>query len=365
MATAAFGLAMLAKPQVASLPGIALALGIAIGPQAVAVPGAVVRVASLVPWLAVVATLSVVSRSQQPGEAGGVPVAWWQRPIIAGDALVHYAGKLVYPVDPAVDYGRASDTVLADPANVWPALAAWLVAGVVIAWPRRSPLRLPAIVWIMGLAPTLGFIPFVHQGLSTVADRYAYVAMLGPAIACASLWDAAIPRPAAAAIRAAVIAAVGIAGAVAAAQAGVWSSSETLFRQSLRVNPASFFARLNLGNALVGAGRIQEAIPVLRSAVAAGGEYTVKYKAHASLAQALHRLGDRPAAAEEYRRAIAFTPDWAHLHNDYGVLLAEQGNLCAAAARFREARRLGLDTAEVRRNLAAAEAGCGRPAAVR
>ena len=85
----------------------------------------------------------------------------------------------------------------------------------------------------------------------------------------------------------------------------------------------------------------------------------MKYKPHAALAQALHRLGEREEAEKAYQRAISLAPEWAHLRNDYGALLAESGRFCEAVHCFREARRLGLDTPEVRRNLAAAETRCG------
>jgi Tfp pilus assembly protein PilF len=139
----------------------------------------------------------------------------------------------------------------------------------------------------------------------------------------------------------------------------VWRNSQTLFQQCLQVNPNSFFARLNLGNALVEAGRLHDAVPILRSAIAASGEYKVKYKPHASLARTLHQLGEREEAEQAYERAILLAPGWAHLRNDYGVLLAESGRFCEAAHCFREARRLGLDTPEVRQNLVAAETRCG------
>jgi len=38
-------------------------------------------------------------------------------------------------------------------------------------------------VWIAWLLPVLGLVPFVFQRISTVADRYAYLALLGPALA--------------------------------------------------------------------------------------------------------------------------------------------------------------------------------------
>ena len=51
----------------------------------------------------------------------------------------------------------------------------------------RAGARLVAAVGVSvaGLLPVLGFIPFGFQHYSTVADRYMYTAMLGPALALA------------------------------------------------------------------------------------------------------------------------------------------------------------------------------------
>ncbi len=63
-------------------------------------------------------------------------------------------------------------------------LAAWL-------WYQRT--RVPwlvstAGVFVAGLLPVLGLVPFAFQAYSTVADRYVYIAMLGPALALAWGW---------------------------------------------------------------------------------------------------------------------------------------------------------------------------------
>ena len=45
----------------------------------------------------------------------------------------------------------------------------------------------PALLFLAGVAPVLGVVPFVFQNMSTVADRFVYVAMLGPALWLAQL----------------------------------------------------------------------------------------------------------------------------------------------------------------------------------
>jgi protein O-mannosyl-transferase len=299
-----FFLSLLAKPQAVSLPLIMLVLGGAKANRVDRNPAFRNWCLFVVPWMVVVIAIAIVSRSLQPGEAVAEPIRLWQRPVVAGDALAHHAEKLFVPWNLAVDYGRGPDVILADKRSLWVAGSAWLVVGLCMAWPRLEFARVPMGVWVAGLLPTLGFMPFLHQGISTVADRYAYLAMLGPAIAYAAAWNAAAHRPWRPCLRAILLAGLVLAGAVARGQVPVWRNSQTLFQQCLKVNPNSFAARLNLGTALVEAGKLHDAVPVLRSAIAASGEYKVKYKPHAALAQALHRLGERQEAEKAYQRAI-------------------------------------------------------------
>ena len=56
---------------------------------------------------------------------------------------------------------------------IWRKKARWLVAAVGVYW--------------LAVLPVLGLVPFDFQSLSTVADHYLYLAMLGPAIAAAFL----------------------------------------------------------------------------------------------------------------------------------------------------------------------------------
>src|SRR2546427_6732167 len=55
-------------------------------------------------------------------------------------------------------------------------------------WRKRWTLLLASLaVFIVGVLPVSGLIPFDFQRVSTVADRYLYLSMLGPAMAAASL----------------------------------------------------------------------------------------------------------------------------------------------------------------------------------
>jgi hypothetical protein len=163
----------------------------------------------------------------------------WARPFIAGDALAFYLGKLAWPVGLCADYGRTPEEVL---GHAWGYLT-WLAPAVlgVLVWrgrARRPMLLAAAALFSLGLLPVLGFVPFIFQQFSTVADRYAYLALLGPAVALA-WWLSTQRRPAAGVATSAVLAALGF---LSAFQTLHWYNNGTFWTHTIRHNPRSWLA---------------------------------------------------------------------------------------------------------------------------
>lgn len=72
------------------------------------------------------------------------------------------------------------------------------------------------------------------------------------------------------------------------------------------------------------------------------------------LSAALHAQGRLDKAAAAYARAIALSPEYAELRDNFGALLVQQGRLEEAEAQFREGIRLDPGTARTYANLAQA-----------
>jgi Flp pilus assembly protein TadD len=149
------------------------------------------------------------------------------------------------------------------------------------------------MLFVIALAPTMGLKPFVFQWLSTVADRYAYLAMLGPAIAVAMLADEYRARPAVAWICATVL--ILLAGR-SLVQGGVWRDRSTLMCHALLVNPDSPLAHNHVGDELF-------------------------------------RYGDIPDAEKHFVRAVELAPTYLSARDNLAVTLLRQG-------RHREALQL-------------------------
>src|SRR5207248_2861838 len=85
---------------------------------------------------------------------------------------------------------------------------------------------------------------------------YIYLSMLGPALGLAwILARSRAPKPA----WAAAALALTLLGARSRVQAGIWRDTGTLFGRIVSLNPDSGVAHLNLGNFLMGQGKLEEA----------------------------------------------------------------------------------------------------------
>jgi tetratricopeptide (TPR) repeat protein len=293
--------AMLCKPSAAALPLVALAIDRIV----FRTPWRRALVVTTV-WGAVVLPLVLVTHATQAVPVAGQS-AWWQRPFIAGHALAFYLFKTVVPIDLCVDYGWTPTAVM---SQAWGYLA-WIVPAALLWVGYRRRLRRPmtwlgALLFVSFLLPTLGLVPFAYQAYSTVADRYAYLALLGVGLVAADLVERV--KAEAAAMRAAV-AALGALAMLTFVQSRHWRSGSDLLRHTIDVNPAAGFAYNNLGDIELGNGDLAAA----RADYQAGLEREpTLVKARINLAEVQTALGqpvDAERAIDEALRAPAKTPD--------------------------------------------------------
>ena len=246
----------------------------------------------------VLATASV----QNAEDFGYDPWPLWSRPLIALDALYWYMLKTLVPIGLCAEYGRSPEWLIGKTA-FW---VTWILPTSITfvsvwCWDRRKPtLPLLVVVMFIGfLLPMLGFMPFVYQGISTVADRYAYLAITAWALAVTG-WMVASDQ----AWRKGVVALLLIVYAVLTfRQSGFWQNTETLYARTLKINPHSWLTLYDQG------------------------------------AIALRR--DQLALAESVlRESIALNPRYADTQSNLGATLANQGRIDDAIAVWRKALEL-------------------------
>ncbi|HZZ43633.1 MAG TPA: tetratricopeptide repeat protein [Tepidisphaeraceae bacterium] len=270
----------------------------------------------------------------------------WSRPLVAADALAFYMGKLVWPVGLAFDYGHTPEWVIGSGVLYW----TWVfpVSAGVVLWVgrRRWPVVVGAgAVFVIGLLPVLGLMPFKYQSYSTTADHYLYPAMLGVAMAAAWVvrrWPGRVMTGAVAVLT------VGMALG-SAHQAGYWENDITLNRRRLEVNPKNYLAHYNLGIALEFEARAMkseqvqdEAIGHFREAIRLKPDVVL---ARSSLASILLARGKVTEGEELLKEAVRYgemlpaeeRKSAAPAHYLLGLMLERQGRLGEAAAEYRRA----------------------------
>ena len=227
-----FAFALLSKATVCVTPAI-VALLLLIAP----VKNRRRAILWLWPWCAMVLPLVWWTRNAQTDAALLTWSPLWARPLVALDAIAFYFGKLFWPLNLAVDYGRTPRWVI-DHRSAW---VLWplpiLIAAAAIVWRRWRRGWIGIAIFVVALLPVLGFVPFEYQAFSTVADRYAYLPMLGASVLVAGLLNRATMK------RGGVVAIVVIftLAIVAFVQTGVWASSEALFQHAVDVQPRAGF----------------------------------------------------------------------------------------------------------------------------
>ena len=233
--------AMLCKPAAAVLPVVAIAIDrIILGtPWRRAIVASSILAACTVPFALITSSVQAVATS------GGSQ--WWQRPFIAGDALTFYLFKIFVPINLCVDYGRTPRLVM---SHAWVYLAWAVPFGLLVLcyrYRQRRPIAwLGMLMFVAFLLPTLGLVPFAYQGYSTVADRFAYLALIGVGLVVADATDYIRPRKIVLGVISIALVAL---AALSLNQSQYWTSSSRFLRHTIDVNPDAAFAYHNLGHA--------------------------------------------------------------------------------------------------------------------
>ena len=245
------------------------------------------------------------------------------------------SGKIVWPAGLAVHYPY-------DVAPVpWKAMGAALLLVLLTAAALRFFREKPYVpvgwLWYLGtLVPVIGL---VQVGDQAMADRFTYIPSVGVflVIVWGSVECLSPYRYGKTVLGVCAVSALAILTALTLVQLSHWKSTVTLFGHAIRVTRDNAKAHNNLGVALAGQGRIQEAEEHYRKAlsIAPGSVDALN-----NLGNALSEQGRHEEAMVEFRKALGLNPRYAKAHNNLGLSLARQERVDEAVGHFEEAIRL-------------------------
>ena len=206
------------------------------------------------PWIVLALVDVWITRIAQPVTAPADGGRWWLRPLIAGDSLTFYLYKFLLPIRLGLFYDRTPQAVISQ-GWIW---CTWIVSaavlGAILVIGRKSKwLVAGASLFIAGVLPVLGLVPFTFQGYSTVADHYVYLAMIGPALALAAAISVARGNGVKVLVVVCTLWLLMLCG-LAVAQTRYWHDNVTLYTHAYDVNPQSPEAALLLATQYDNAG---------------------------------------------------------------------------------------------------------------
>jgi tetratricopeptide (TPR) repeat protein len=263
------------------------------------------------------------------------------RLIIAGKVPWFYLGKLLWP-DPLVFIYPRWD--VKDLGFVrWLPLFATGAVVVALWWNRNGrgrPLFLALGYFGLSLFPVLGLFDVFFFRYSFVGDHFQYLASMGPMALIGVAVGSAFRR------EGGIIGwAVGGGGAVLLVvlglltrqQTSVYLNRETLWRDTVALNPRAWIAQVNLGSEYISTGRQAQAIPHFQAAL---GLKPDDQFAEANWGNSLIQMGRPAEAVPHLERAVKLMPRLAPAHNSLGLAFASMGRLAEAAGHYETALQI-------------------------
>ena len=232
-------------------------------------------------------------------------------------AYVTYLWKMVWPARLGPLYPHPGDSL--------PGWQVWLATIVLIAVTavtlRYRARRYLVVGWLWFLGTLVPVIGLVQVGDAAMADRYAYIPLIGIFVMIAfGVADFAEQRELA--LWPAVPAAIVLLALAAAThrQIGYWESSNELWAHTVAVTENNFIAEDNLGGALILEGKEEEAHPHFEAAARINPKDPMSRSNLGTYFQTHNQMRD---AIAHYEAALALT-------SDPGLLAQTYANLGAA-----------------------------------
>ena len=314
-----FGLGLIAKPMVVTLPFVLLLLDfwpLRRRPE-------LQLIYEKVPLFLLTLASSIVTFIVQQSGRSVMAVELLPMHVRAANALMSYASyvaKAIWPANLTAFYPYPYS--LPKPAMLAVVLFALLVSTILaVITAKRYPYVPVGWFWFLGtLVPVIGL---VQVGSQSIADRYMYVPIIGLSLIVG--WGAPdllsrVPyqKPVLVTASGVVILSLAI---VANLQVRYWKNSVAMWSRALEVTSNNFMAHYGLGSELGTLGRHQEAADHLKEALRINPEYTPAYY---NLGVEFANLSRFDEAAAQFSEALRRDPSDTDARNNLEAVLQKQ-----------------------------------------
>jgi tetratricopeptide (TPR) repeat protein len=290
-------------------------------------------------------TFIVQQRGGTVSDLGNVPLKY--RAANALVSYVTYIRKMIWPSRLAVFYPHPFDKL-----PTWQVVASALLlltVTVAVIWFARRRKYL-AVGWLWFLGTRVPVIGLVQVGAQAMADRYAYLTLIGLFIMIAwglpeLLANRRYRKMTLGTLALAVLLALSICTRL---QLRHWRNNKALFEHAINVTGDNFVMNNNYANVLKKMGQVEKAIDYFYKALRIRPNSP---EVHNNLGNALHNLDRTDEAIKHYKKALELRPNFAETHYNLAVALAAQGKTNEAIGEYRQALRFRPDNVDTLSNL--------------
>ncbi|HZV80794.1 MAG TPA: tetratricopeptide repeat protein [Geobacteraceae bacterium] len=253
------------------------------------------------------------------------------RVLLAVKSLALYLLHLIFPLNLSPLYPYPKDPSLFKAEYLAALLFMAVITAGCIRYRKKHPVFLAVLfVFVASLLPVLGLL---QAGVQAMADRFMYLACLGPllliGLGASWLWQRLDAAAGHGQKRMAVIGLALVAGCslsyLTIRQIAVWKNAVTLWSAVIDKSPERFTdLYLYRGEALEHAGQPDRALQDYATAISLDANDYNAYVHHGTI---LLNKGELDPAIEDFNRAIAVSPDAVDAYNNRGNAYRKKGNL--------------------------------------
>ncbi len=335
LATIAFIASVLATPLAAVTPLLGLILFQVMGrPQRGSPLSAKSSPLPLLLWLLLAIGPVFWAIRAQETQALADQIPFWGRFFIGGDALSFYLAKIFVPLKLGPDYGRSPAYVLSHWWGYLTFLGPLVLLAILGFFRDLRDYYFAALgLFILALTPFLGLVLFPAQASSTVADSFAYLALLGPALALAATFlevkNAWLPTLS--------VLAVAALGLLSFQQTSYWQNNNSLWSYAVTVNPQSPKVHTALAASALAKGDWSAAKDHYEQVLAVN---QIDPRIYFQLGTIESEHGDPMKAIPLYEKALALNPRLVEAHGRLGLDYYQHHNYAQALPHFQAALAL-------------------------
>jgi len=243
-----------------------------------------------------------------------------------------YLKKIFWPTDLAVFYPLVDIRL----QQILPA-AAFLIAATTICCKYHKKCPYLGVGWFWYLGTLVPVIGLVQVGSQAMADRYAYVPIIGIFLmitwGIVDIFKSRLLKPVAALISFIILSTLGY---CAHNQVQYWQNEYTLYTHAIKTVKPNVLLYKNLGLEMIEQHKPEAAVALFRKAI----ELRPDPELYSSLGLALHMMGKYVEAEEQYIKALSLNPEAYLAHNNLGMLYMQKAKDDEALKHFQDAVRL-------------------------